>query len=133
LAPSIDEFFDAIKETFKRGGNVIMPTFALERAKKLLYFLSQGIADKRIPESTPVYLDSPMAISATEIFRRYPQSLSRTPQRCFRKLRERELLTFHDHKVDFHDAERLKALAGYEQPEDSPIVDRNLDAHRHRG
>ena len=50
LAPSIDEFFDAIKETFKRGGNVIIPTFALERAQELLYFLSQGIADKRIPE-----------------------------------------------------------------------------------
>jgi CRP-like cAMP-binding protein len=52
--------------------------------------------------------------------------------RVLRQLRERELLTFHDHKVVVHDAERLKALAGYEQPEDSPIVDRDLDAHKHQ-
>ena len=70
LGPSVDEFFDAITETFKRGGNVIIPTFALERAQELLYFLSQGIAQGRITKSTQVYLDSPMAISATEIFRR---------------------------------------------------------------
>ena len=85
LAPSIDEFFDAIKETFKRGGNVIIPTFALERAQELLYFLSQGIADKRIPESTPVYLDLPMAISATEIFLRYPESFEPDAAKMFQK------------------------------------------------
>ena len=39
LGPSIDEFYEAITETFKRGGNVIIPTFALERAQELLYFL----------------------------------------------------------------------------------------------
>ena len=37
LGPSIDEFYEAITETFKRGGNVIIPTFALERAQELLY------------------------------------------------------------------------------------------------
>ena len=42
LGPSIDEFYAAITETFKRGGNVIIPTFALERAQELLYFLSAG-------------------------------------------------------------------------------------------
>src|SRR5450631_4766733 len=48
LGPSIDELFEAITETFKRGGNVIIPTFALERAQELLYFLSQGIAQGRL-------------------------------------------------------------------------------------
>jgi len=33
LGPSVDEFFSAIAETFKRGGNAIIPTFALERAQ----------------------------------------------------------------------------------------------------
>ena len=50
LGPSIEEFFAAITETFKRGGNVIIPTFALERAQELLYFLSQGIAQGRHPK-----------------------------------------------------------------------------------
>jgi metallo-beta-lactamase family protein len=69
----MDEFYEAITETFKRGGNVIIPTFALERAQELLYYLSQGIAQGRLAQSTQVYLDSPMAISATEIFRRHPE------------------------------------------------------------
>ena len=73
LGPSMDEFYEAITETFKRGGNVIIPTFALERAQELLYYLSQGIAQGRLAQSTQVYLDSPMAISATEIFRRHPE------------------------------------------------------------
>lgn len=75
LGPSVDEFYAAITETFKRGGNVVIPTFALERAQELLYFLSAGVAQGRLAKSMQVYLDSPMAISATEIFRRHPECL----------------------------------------------------------
>jgi metallo-beta-lactamase family protein len=85
LAPSIEELFTAISETFKRGGNVVIPTFALERAQELLYFLNQGIAQGRMPGSTPVYLDSPMAISATEIFRRYPNSFEPDAAKLFQE------------------------------------------------
>src|SRR5665811_1028460 len=83
LGPSIDEFYEAITETFKRGGNVIIPTFALERAQELLYFLSQGIAQGRLTKSTQVYLDSPMAISATEIFRRHPECFEPATAKLF--------------------------------------------------
>lgn len=75
LAQSVDEFYGAITDTFKRGGNVIIPTFALERAQELLYFLHAGVAQGRLAKSTQVYLDSPLAISATEIFRRHPECL----------------------------------------------------------
>jgi len=83
LGPSIDEFYEAITETFKRGGNVIIPTFALERAQELLYFLSQGVTQGRLAQSTQVYLDSPMAISATEIFRRHPEGFEATTAKLF--------------------------------------------------
>lgn len=83
LGPSIDEFFSAIAETFKRGGNVIIPTFALERAQELIYFLGQGIAQGRLSKSTQVYLDSPMAISATEIFRRHPECFEPATAKLF--------------------------------------------------
>jgi metallo-beta-lactamase family protein len=56
-----------------RHGNVVIPTFALERAQEILYYLHRGIRDGLIPAHTPVFLDSPMAISATEIFRRHPE------------------------------------------------------------
>ena len=85
LGPSIDEFYEAITETFKRGGNVIIPTFALERAQELLYYLSEGVTQGRLTKSTQVYLDSPMAISATEIFRRHPECFEPATAKLFQE------------------------------------------------
>jgi len=73
LQPSIEELYQAIDETFQRGGNVIIPTFALERAQEILYYLREGVTSGRLAGSTQVFLDSPMAISATEIFRRHSE------------------------------------------------------------
>lgn len=70
LQPSIEEFYLAVTETFIRGGNVIIPTFAVERAQELLHVISDGIAHNHLPPSTQVYVDSPMAISVTEIMQR---------------------------------------------------------------
>lgn len=69
---SITELIDAICETFERKGNVIIPTFALERSQELLYVLYEAWRDGNIPESSQIFLDSPMAISATRIFERHP-------------------------------------------------------------
>ncbi|HLJ18568.1 MAG TPA: MBL fold metallo-hydrolase [Stellaceae bacterium] len=74
LDASVNELFQAITEAFGRGGNVIVPTFALERAQEILFYLRQGIETSRLPASMQVFLDSPMAISATEIFRRHPEA-----------------------------------------------------------
>jgi len=73
LAPSIDELYRAINETLERGGNVLIPSFALERTQEILYYLREGMEQGLVPESTKVFLDSPMAISATRIFRRHPE------------------------------------------------------------
>ncbi|MCG6941375.1 MAG: MBL fold metallo-hydrolase [Thiohalocapsa sp.] len=73
LAPSVQELYAAIDDALGRGGNVIIPTFALERAQELLYHLREGVEQGLLPRTLPVYLDSPMAISATEIFRHHPE------------------------------------------------------------
>lgn len=73
LLPSIDELYDAVNSTIGRGGNVIIPTFALERAQEVLYYLRAGTESGQIKHYLNVFLDSPMAISATEIFRRHPE------------------------------------------------------------
>ena len=73
LQPSIDEFYEAINETLGRGGNVIIPTFALERTQEILYYLREGIENKSLEHFINVFLDSPMAISATQIFERHPE------------------------------------------------------------
>lgn len=82
---SIAELFEAIGDTLHRGGNVIIPTFALERAQELLYSLREGIETAKLPGSLQVFLDSPMAISATEIFRRHPECYSDEINALFRR------------------------------------------------
>ena len=72
---SYEELVQAVADTLARGGNVIVPTFALERAQELLYVLARAVEQRRLPRHLPVFLDSPMAISATEIFLRYPRCL----------------------------------------------------------
>jgi metallo-beta-lactamase family protein len=84
LGPSVEELYEAIADTFRRGGNVIIPTFALERAQELLFFLREGVEKRRLPEGTPVFLDSPMAISATEIFERHPECYDAETYELFR-------------------------------------------------
>lgn len=54
-----------------RGGNIVIPSFAVERAQELLYWLSRLLNDDKIPH-LPVFLDSPMAIVVTKIFRKHP-------------------------------------------------------------
>ncbi|WP_343079947.1 MBL fold metallo-hydrolase [Ostreiculturibacter nitratireducens] len=74
LEDSVDEFYEAIRDADARGGNVIIPTFALERAQELLFFLREGMEREEIRKNLRVFLDSPMAISATELFRRHPEA-----------------------------------------------------------
>jgi len=83
LEPSVAELYDAINSTLKRGGNVIIPTFALERAQELLFYLKQGSEKGELPSSLQVFLDSPMAISATQIFERHPECYDKTISQFF--------------------------------------------------
>ena len=75
MADSVAEFYEAIRDTTERGGNVIIPAFALERTQELLFFLREGVSGAELPRSLNVFLDSPMAISATQIYRRHPKDL----------------------------------------------------------
>jgi metallo-beta-lactamase family protein len=61
-----------LNEAFKRGGKIIIPCFAVERTQALLYVLHQLFQSGDIPD-IPVYVDSPLAVNATEIFRLHPE------------------------------------------------------------
>ena len=71
LAESIEELYQVIKATIAIQGNVLIPSFALERSQEILYYLREGVETGKLPQNLRVYLDSPMAISATEIFRKH--------------------------------------------------------------
>ncbi len=62
------EFTDIINEAYKRKGNIIIPSFAVERTQEIIYTLGRLFKEQAIPR-IPVYIDSPLAISATEIFK----------------------------------------------------------------
>ena len=69
-----------IRETINRGGKVLLPSFAVGRAQALLLVLQRLKAAGEIPASLPIYLDSPMAIEATELYSRH-RRLLRVPAR----------------------------------------------------
>jgi metallo-beta-lactamase family protein len=73
LEESVDELAEAIKVTFKRGGNVIMPTFAVGRTQDVLYTLDKLIHEKRLPP-IDVFVDSPLAHEATKIYLKHPEN-----------------------------------------------------------
>lgn len=66
-----DILADIIGKTIHKGGTVIVPAFAVGRAQMLLYHLAQLKTAGRLPKLLPIFLDSPMAIDATEIFQRH--------------------------------------------------------------
>ncbi len=76
LPQTLEEFYGAVADTHARGGNVVIPTFALERAQEILYYLRVGVEQGRLPSSLTVFLDSPMAILATQAFRDHPEAVA---------------------------------------------------------
>lgn len=65
-----DELGEVIRSTAKKGGSVIIPCFAVGRAQVVMYIIEQLKERKALPE-IPIYLDSPMAVDATEIMERH--------------------------------------------------------------
>lgn len=67
-----DSLAKIVNSTWKAGGNIIVPSFALERSQEVLYHLNELVLEDRIPHLM-VFLDSPMAISITEVFKRHSE------------------------------------------------------------
>ena len=100
--PTVGETADrlgaVIRRTVGRGGRVVVPAFAVGRTQTVLYFLHQLFAAGALP-AVPVFVDSPMAVRATEVYRAHPE--------CFdaeaRALLARDADLFGDRRVRFVD------------------------------
>lgn len=77
---SLDELACAIAYSYKNGEKVIIPAFAVERTQEIIYSLHLLLNAGKLPKDMPVYLDSPLAIKATDIFRRYSAYLDEETQ-----------------------------------------------------
>lgn len=67
-----EEFRKVVSETILRSGKVIIPAFAVGRTQELVYDLNRMVSEGVIPR-TPVFVDSPLAVNATGVFRQFPQ------------------------------------------------------------
>lgn len=90
-AQKIEILRDLIIETHKNGGNLIIPAFAIGRTQDLLYHIRGLLHNNEIPK-VPVYIDSPMAVSVTEIYRNNPD--------CYDEL-TRQLFVTHESPFEF--------------------------------
>ena len=76
MEESVAELTEAIKVTFKRGGNVIIPSFAVGRTQDVLYILNKLVNQRRLT-SLSIYVDSPLAEEATRIYLAHPEVYDR--------------------------------------------------------
>jgi metallo-beta-lactamase family protein len=69
---AFNEFQDVVARTIQRGGKVIIPAFAVGRTQELVYNLNIMMFERGVP-AVPVYVDSPLAVNASDIFRKHPE------------------------------------------------------------
>lgn len=91
LAHAADVLADIVNRTAGRGGKIIVPAFAVGRTQQLVLLLHQLMDAQRIP-SLPIFVDSPLAVNATEVFRKHPE--------CY-DLEARQFLTDGDDPFGF--------------------------------
>lgn len=101
-----------INETVAKGGNIIIPAFAVGRTQVLLYYFQKMLAEKRIPE-IPIYVDSPMANEATRITLTNPDEYD-VEARALYEMQGRRLVSMHNlHYVSTaKESQSLNAMDG---------------------
>jgi metallo-beta-lactamase family protein len=68
----INRFAEIVNSTRRAGGNIIIPSFALERAQEVMWYLNELLLADRVPHLM-VFVDSPMAVNITEVFKHHPE------------------------------------------------------------
>jgi len=93
IEESIEEMVQAIKNTFKKGGNVLIPAFSVGRTQDILYILNRLVKQDRLPKLN-VYVDSPLADKATKIYMAHPEYFDAEALTAF-KFRSNEGMNLH--------------------------------------
>lgn len=91
MQETLDEFTNIIEQASTRGGNILIPAFAIGRAQEILFRLGELYQQGRL-KTQAVYLDSPMAIAATEVYHRYQNTFSTNDRK---KMHQANSTTLH--------------------------------------
>lgn len=81
---AMQELERVVNEAVKKHGKIIIPSFAIERAQELVFYLHLLVDAKKIPD-IPIYVDSPMAVSATNVFQVHPECYDDSVNEAFLK------------------------------------------------
>ncbi len=109
---------EVIRRTYQRGGKVIIPAFAVERTQLLVYLLNRLQNRGELPD-LPIYVDSPLAVNVTDIFRRHSDCFDAETQEILRQDPEGDVFGFRRlHYI--RDVEHSKRL--HLQPEPCVII-----------
>lgn len=84
LDASVNELADAVRSTFERGGNVLIPAFAIGRTQDLLYVLNRLVREGRL-QGVTVYIDSPLAEEATMAYLAHPDLFDEEAKRLMKR------------------------------------------------
>jgi metallo-beta-lactamase family protein len=109
-----DELRSVVSRTLKRGGKVIVPAFAVGRAQEIVYQLHQMVELGEIPP-VPVYVDSPLAVNVTDVFRLHPECFDEETREFIRTDRHRDALGFSK-LIYTRSVEESKALNDRKDP-----------------
>lgn len=103
-----EELREVVNRTAKRNGKVIIPAFAVGRTQDLVYNLNMMMAEGEIPP-LPVFVDSPLAVNASDIYRAHPECFDQETWRFIQQGRHRTVLGF-DRLTYIRSVEESKAL-----------------------
>ncbi len=103
---------ETIEDNYKRKGTLIIPTFSLERSQELLFELNALVEGNRIPVM-PIFLDSPLAIRLTEVFKQYKEYFNEAAQRAM--VHDKYLFDFPGLKSTLH-SEESRMISGVPNP-----------------
>jgi metallo-beta-lactamase family protein len=103
-----DELRVVVGRTLERGGKVIIPAFAVGRTQEIVYYLHQMFERREVPR-VPVYVDSPLAVNATDVFKQHPECFDAETWEFIRAGKHRQLLGF-DRLTYTRSVEESKAL-----------------------
>jgi len=109
-----DELRQVVGRTLERGGKVIIPSFAVGRTQEIVYDLHQMFNDHQLP-AVPVYVDSPLAVNASDIFKMHPECFDEETREFIKEDKHHSALGF-DRLTYTRSVEESKALNNRKDP-----------------
>ncbi|NPA81647.1 MAG: MBL fold metallo-hydrolase [Epsilonproteobacteria bacterium] len=111
LKDSVEEFKKVILETLLEGGNVVIPSFAIERTQEILCLLKRMYKQRELPECK-IFIDSPMAIRATRLYREYYEELSKECRKFLMEDGEVFDFPFLEYTLKVEDSKKINGVNG---------------------